>query len=235
MKLIDIHSHILPGLDDGSRSMEQSLRMLEIACTEGITTIIATPHNMPGKGCPDRKTVEKHCMQLQAESENAGLPITIMMGTEYFYREEILELFEQGQGITMADSNKVLIEFDPGADKIYIRNAVREILALGYVPVLAHVERYMQLMEKHFAAISEMRKMGALIQVNAGSVTGDNGYKTKRATRTMLKMKLVDLIGTDAHSDGRRSPRMKDCAIYLHKKLETDYAEYILTVKALEL
>ena len=130
MKFIDMHSHILPGLDDGSRSMEQSLRMLEIACKEGITTIIATPHNMPGKGCPNRETVEQKCEQLREAIEDADLPINISMGTEYFYREEILEVFEADEVITLAGTDRVLIEFDPGADKTYIRNAVREILAL---------------------------------------------------------------------------------------------------------
>lgn len=235
MGYIDVHSHILPGMDDGSRNREQSLRMLEIACKEGITIMIATPHNMPGKGCPGRETVERKCEQLQEAAGEAGLTITILMGTEYFYREEILELLEEGRGITLAGTDRVLIEFDPGADKIYIRNAVREILSLGYVPVIAHVERYMHLMEKGFGAISEMRKMGALIQVNSASVTGDNGFKTKQAVRALLKMRLVDLIGTDAHSDGRRSPGMKDCADYLQKKLDPEYASYLLEVKALGL
>ena len=235
MKLIDIHSHILPGLDDGSSNMEQSLRMLEIAYKEGISTIVATPHNMPGKGCPDREVVEQKCRQLQEKAISVNIPITILMGTEYFYREEVLELLEQGEGITLAGTDRVLIEFDPGTEKTYIRNAVREILALGYVPVIAHVERYMHLMEKHFEAIIEMRKMGALIQVNAGSVTGDNGWKTKQAVKALLKRKAIDLIGTDAHSDGRRSPKMKECGEYLHKKLDVEYAEYLLHASALGL
>lgn len=120
MGYMDVHSHILPGLDDGSRNLEQSLRMLEIACKEGITTMIATPHNMPGKGCPSRETVAKRWEQLQTAAQAAKLPITIMMGTEYFYREEILERLEQGAGITLAGTDRVLIEFDPGTDKIYM-------------------------------------------------------------------------------------------------------------------
>lgn len=235
MGFVDVHSHILPGLDDGSHSMDQSLRMLEIACKEGIAVMIATPHNMPGKGCPSRATVEKKYKQLVSAVQEAGLPITILPGTEYFYRQEVAELFEQEEGITLGGTDKVLIEFDPSADKKYIRNAVREFLALGYVPVIAHVERYLHLMEKHFDAIAEMRKMGALIQVNAASVTGDNGWKTRQAVRTMLKLGLVDLVGSDAHSDGHRAPRMKECADYLYKKLPKVYADSLLNAEALEL
>lgn len=233
MGYIDMHSHILPGLDDGSRGMEQSVNMLRIAVREEIATIIATPHNMPGKGCPSRDVVEQRCEELQNYAESAHLPINIQIGTEYFYREEVLELFEQGGAITLADTDRILIEFDPGAERRYIRNAIREVLSVGYVPVIAHVERYMHLMEKHFETIAEMRKMGALIQVNSGSVTGDNGFKTKQAAHALLKKQLVDFIGSDAHSDGRRSPKMKDCVEYLRRKADAEYAEYLLGAKAL--
>lgn len=234
MGYIDVHSHILPGMDDGSRSMEQSIEMLRIAWEEGTEVIIATPHNMPGKGCPNRGLVKNAVEKLKSAAHNAGLPIIILMGTEYFYRQEVLEILEREEGITLAGTDCVLIEFDPGADKKYIRNAAREILSLGYTPVIAHVERYMKLMEKNFESISEMRKMGAMIQVNAGSITGDNGWKTKHFTRALLKAGLVDLLGSDAHSDGHRAPRMKKCAEYVTRKLDLKYAEYLLNAKALE-
>lgn len=233
MGYIDIHSHILPGMDDGARSMEQSLAMLKIACDEGIETIIATPHNMPRKGCPSKETVERKVEKLKEAVQEAGLSIEILMGTEYFYREEVLEIFEEERGITMAGTDKVLIEFDPGTDAKYIRNAAREILSFGYKPVIAHVERYAKLLDKRFEAIADLRKMGALIQVNAGSVMGNYGWKTKRITRALLKKELVDLLGSDAHSDGRRAPRMKDCAEYVGKKMKKPYSEYLLSAKAL--
>lgn len=235
MGYIDIHSHILPGMDDGSKNMEQSLEMLKIACEEGVETIIATPHNMPGKGCPDREVVAGKVEQLKAAAKEAGLTIEILMGTEYYYREDILEILEQERGITMAGTDKVLIEFEPTTEKKYIRNAVRELLSMGYKPIVAHVERYMKLMDKRFESIIELRKMGALIQVNSGSVAGDNGWKTKRATRALLKAGLVDLLGSDAHSTGRRAPRMKACADYVNRKLDKKYAGYLLHAKALEL
>lgn len=235
MGYIDTHSHILPGMDDGSSGMEQSLEMLRIACEEGTTTIIATPHNMPGKGCPSREKVERKYEELKKTAASEGITIKILYGTEYFYREEFQELLEEEKVITMAGTDRVLIEFDPDAEKKYIRNAVREVLAHGYTPVVAHVERYMKLMEKHYESIVELRKMGALIQVNSGSVTGDNGWKTKRDARALLKAGLVDMLGSDAHSTGRRSPKMKECAEYVKRKLPAEYAASLLTAKALEL
>lgn len=94
---------------------------------------------------------------------------------------------EEGKIITLGDSHCVLVEFEPYAEEKYIRNAVREILGFGYQPVIAHVERYRNLMERKFAAIQWMREIGALIQVNCASVTGDNGFTTKQNVKSLLK------------------------------------------------
>lgn len=227
MNYIDIHSHILPRMDDGSRSMEQSLQMLRIACEEGISTMIATPHNMPGKGCPEPEVVYRKVQELREMAAQENIPIDILCGTEYYYREEVLEFFEEERGITMSDSECVLVEFEPMVERKYVRNALRDFLALGYTPIIAHVERYAKVMEKQ-DFVKELRLMGALVQVNAASVTGDNGWHTKQVVKKLLKERLVDFIGTDAHSDGRRAPRMEKCASILYKKYGKDYADALL-------
>lgn len=234
VKFVDVHCHILPDLDDGSKSMEQSIAMLRIAYEEGIRTIVATPHNMPGKGCPSKETIRQRIEELRQAASEEGIPVKILMGTEYFYRERVLELLEKNQAITYPGTKCVLVEFDPFADKFYIRNAVREIWVLGYVPVIAHVERYMSLMEKDYAVIAEMRKMGALIQVNCGSVVGDSGRKVQKDVKVLLKAGLVDLVGTDAHSDGHRAPRMKECEKYISRKFGNEVAGALLHANALK-
>ncbi len=227
MGYIDIHSHILPGMDDGARSMHQSLDMLRIAHAEGITTMIATPHNMPGKGCPKPDVVYQKVLELQEAVARENIPIQILSGTEYFYREEILEYLENDMGITMAASDWVLVEFDFMAEKNYVRNGLRNILAQGYRPIIAHVERYAKVMEDK-AFINDLKLMGVLVQINAASVTGDNGRQAKKDTKWLLKQKLVDFVGTDAHSDGHRAPHMEKCAAILYKKYGKDYAEALL-------
>ncbi|MBQ4536485.1 MAG: hypothetical protein II994_02565 [Lachnospiraceae bacterium] len=227
MKFIDIHSHILPGMDDGSRSMRQSLDMLRIAEEEGITTMFATPHNMPGKGCPKPEVVYENVEALKRAAKDAGISIEIMPGTEYFYREEVLEILEEEAVITLGASDCVLVEFDPIAEKVYIRNALREVMAAGYHPVIAHVERYAKLMADK-AFVKELKQMGVLVQINAASVTGDNGRHAKWDVKRLLKAQLVDFVGTDAHSDGRRAPRMEKCANILYKKYGAEYADALL-------
>lgn len=234
VKFIDVHSHILPGLDDGSKGLEQSVAMLRIAYEEGIGTIVATPHNMPGKGCPSAETIRKRMEALRQAAVAEGIPVRLLMGTEYFYREKVLELLEENRAITYPGTNCVLVEFDPFADRLYIRNAAREIWALGYVPVLAHVERYASLMEKNYAVIADMRKMGALIQVNCSSVIGENGRKVQKDVKALLKAGLVDLVGTDAHGDGRRAPRMMECQKYIEKKFGSGTVEQLFCARALK-
>ncbi len=227
MGYIDVHSHILPGMDDGSRSMEQTLRMMKIAVSEGITTMIATPHNMPGKGCPPGNVVQRKVDELRRRGEKEGIFLEIAAGTEYYYREEVLDILEDGDVLTLGDSDCVLVEFEPMAERNYIRNALRNILGLGYRPVIAHVERYAKLMED-ISVLGDMRKNGVLVQVNAMSVTGDNGRQAKKDVRGLLKRGMVDFVATDAHSDGRRAPLIEKCAEVLYKKCGTEYADRLL-------
>ena len=231
MGYIDVHSHVLPGLDDGSRSMEQSLEMLRIAHSEGIEIIIATPHNMPGKGQPSREKVLERIENLQKEAHRAGISVKILMGTEYFYREEVPELLEDGKGIGMNGSEYVLVEFDPMVESRYFCNALQNIMGAGYRPIVAHVERYAKVMDNP-AVLKDLKRMGVLLQVNAASVIGDNGRGVKKDVKKLLKEHLVDFVGTDAHSDGRGAPRMEKCATYLAKKYGGDYAWQLLCSNA---
>ena len=231
MGYIDMHSHILPGMDDGSKSMGQTLRMLETAVSEGITTMIATPHNMPGKGCPPGSVVRRKVDELRRTVEQERIPLEIVAGTEYYYREEVLDILDSEDAVTLGNSDCVLVEFEPLAEKNYIRNALRNILGLGYRPVIAHVERYAKLMED-ISLLTDMRKNGILVQVNAMSVTGDNGRQAKKDVRNLLKKGLVDFVATDAHSDGRRAPFMGKCAEVLYKKCGAEYADRLLSGNA---
>ena len=224
MKYIDMHSHILPAMDDGSKSMEMTLAMLRIAEKEGIGTIYATPHCMPGKGHPTLKKVEERIQQVSEAAWDEGIDIELKKGTEYYYIEEMLEWLEEGNVITLGDSQCILVEFEPIAEKTYIRNAVREILGFNYRPVIAHVERYPSLMEKNFSTMSEMKEMGALIQINCDSVINARNWNTKRLIRKMLQMGIVDFVSTDSHRDHGRAPYMEKCASVLTKKYGETYA-----------
>ncbi len=225
---IDIHSHILPVMDHGSKSLDESVAMLTIAVSEGISTLYATPHYLPGISEPSQTDIIQYVHKLEKIARKEGINIEIKKGAEYFFKEEMMDLFDYGEIITLGDSNCVLIEFDPMNEGLFIRKALKNILCLGYRPILAHVERYPYLMKDGFALLKEFRSFGVLTQVNCDSICGVRGRKVKEQVLELLKYHVVDFVSTNAHSTKERGPYIKKCASILQSRVEKDYADALL-------
>lgn len=226
MELTDIHCHILPAVDDGSQSLEQSVAMLDIASKNAIHTIILTPHNKPGRHHLHAESMERRRRELAAAAEEAGISIALYDGSELFYRMGLSEELRKGEAHTMAGSRYVLLEFRPADDYDYLRNGVYELLSEGYLPIVAHAERYRCLTE-HPERVEELYGMGAYIQLNAGSIMGELGFGIKRFTKGLLKKELVHFVATDAHDTAKRRPDLKKCADHIVKKYGQMYARRI--------
>lgn len=229
-RIIDIHTHILPGIDDGSQSMDESIQMLRIAEREGITDMIATPHYKGGRHNASPQTVQRLFGELMGHAKELGIHVSIHLGNEILYFSEVEEALDEGQVFTMNGSDFVLVEFLPGDRYGYIRNALDHVQSMGYTPVLAHAERYACMLNKD--AIRQIRDMGVRIQVNAASVEGALGWKVKHFTHEILRRHLVDYIGTDAHSCIKRAPELWKCAKTLYKKFGSEYAGSVLFYNA---
>lgn len=214
---IDMHSHILPGVDDGSDSLETSLKMLRMADEDGISQIILTPHNKPWHRNTDHAEMKAKVDQLQDRLYQEGLAIRLHIGSELYYRNGLIEELEQGQAETLANSQYVLVEFDPSADYVYVRNGVYTLLTGGYYPIVAHVERYKNVCCK-INRIGELIDMGGFMQVNAGSIMGKYGISMKRLTNKLLKQGLIHFVATDAHDLEQRIPCLSQCAKYIGRK-----------------
>lgn len=214
---IDMHCHILPGIDDGSDSLETSLEMLYMADQDGISQMILTPHNKPWHTNIDCTGMQDRVGQLQKRLCEEGLSVRLHTGSELYYRDGLTGELDQGLAGTLADSQYVLVEFDPLADYDYIRNGVYALLSGGYYPILAHVERYRNVCCK-MSRIIELIDMGGFTQVNAGSIMGKYGISMKQLTRKMLKQDLVHFVATDAHDLDKRTPCLSGCADYIGKK-----------------
>ena len=227
MKLIDIHSHVLPYMDDGAKDMGMTLEMLRIAQRDGITDIIVTPHYKAGRFKGDAARTGELLEEIRTRLEEEHININLYPGNEIYYRSELEEKLESGALSTLNGSGYVLVEFSPLDDFVHIRNACEDILGMGYVPVVAHVERY-QCMTKCPEHVRELKEMGCDIQVNADSVTGEIGFKVKWFVHKILKEYLVDYIGTDAHGVDKRKPAMKKCAELLYRKYDKNYADALL-------
>lgn len=223
MNLIDIHCHILPKVDDGPDSVEESLKILKDMKRQGIKHVIVTPHYRPEMFEPSMKRVIYSYRHLRDIAYNMG--VSMSLGCEYYRNEQIIDHMDNRKRPSMAGSRYVLIEFSMNDLFPTVRNYVYELVTHGYQPIVAHVERYFccQKMEK----IQELKDMGALIQVNAGSVLGEEGWKLKKFCLELMKKDLIDFIASDTHNTSDRKLNLKKCASYVTKKMGKQYAERI--------
>lgn len=226
-KYIDIHSHIIPGVDDGAHDMETSMRMLQLAADDGISEIILTPHNKPGHRPMDFSKLALKVEDMRSWLLGKKIGIKLYIGNEIYYRSDLVSEMENGHAVTLAGSRYVLVEFNPSDYYDHIRNGLYTLLMNGYYPILAHAERYREIRAKK-SGMSDLREMGCYIQVNAGSVMGKFGFDTRQYSRKLLKQELVHFIATDAHDVGKRAPHLSACADYMIKKYGEDYAAQLL-------
>lgn len=215
---IDIHSHILPGIDDGAETMEESLQMLACAAQDGISEMIMTPHFHYRRGHAAPQKVQRVLKELQDAAENKNIKIRLYTGNELYYTHELLEIVKAGEALTMAGTEYVLLEFSTETEKRRIQNAVYEFLSEGYLPIIAHIERYQAFTgNREFA--EELSKMGAYYQVNADSLSGKFGWKMKHFARHMVQSGFVQFVATDAHDLKHRPPIYGKTAEWMTKKL----------------
>lgn len=224
---IDIHSHILPQIDDGADSFETSMKMLHAARKNGISAIILTPHNKPMRHNASPATIQKLIQKLEEKALQSGLEIRLYAGNEIYYRSDILEMIEEARACTMADSSYVLVEFGPMDDFDYIKGGIYRVLAGGYRPIIAHIERYRSICTKE-ERTEELIEMGCYVQVNAGSIMGQYGLGTKHFARRLLKQEMVHFIATDAHNADRRKPELESCVRYICRKYGEAYASRLV-------
>lgn len=228
MKYIDIHSHILPGVDDGAGTMEESIGILQCAQRENIGSVILTPHQKPGRKCVSAAGIDRRIAQLKEEIQRLDMDISLYSGSELLYSHDLGERLRDREVLTLAGSHYVLVEFLPDEDWRYIRDGLYRLSSSGYWPILAHVERYAALREKQ-ERIQELTDMGCYMQMNAGSLTGNCGLQTRLYCAGLIRNRQIHFIATDAHrSDGRRSPQMSKCAEWLRRRIDGEYADRLL-------
>lgn len=220
--LIDIHNHTIPYVDDGARDIQTAIDMLKEAYAEGIREIILTPHYHGGHVETTQGETFRRYEELIEAKEQAGIDINLYIGNEIYYYRSIAEWINDGVVATLADSDYVLAEFGNAVTLRELKEAVNTIAGAGYVPIVAHAERYESIINKK-ENLAELIRMGALIQMNSEAITGDAGRKAKRLAKWALKNEMVHFIGTDAHSMGRRKPRMQEAAQYVASKFSEDY------------
>lgn len=196
----DMHSHLIPAIDDGSQSLEESIVLIEGLHSFGYKKIITTPHIMfPGfENGPE--TILPGLELLRKELKARNIPVEIDAAAEYYYNEHFFEKIEQND-LMCFSGNKVLFELPTMNAPIDLRETVFKLTSNGYVPVLAHVERYPYLYEHGLDEFEYLRSMGVLLQVNIGTFVGVYKEQLKFIAYKLAEKEMIDLIGTDLHNE----------------------------------
>ena len=226
--MIDIHAHILPGMDDGAEDLQDALEIAKIAVENGITAMVATPHcNIPGiyDNYFDKRYVDTYkrvCKVLETHE----IPLKLLPGMEVFATPDLPELLKTGKVITINGSKYLLVEFHFDEDLRYVESILQSILSAGLQPIVAHAERY-ECIQKNLFILEKWKKSGVLIQVNKGSLIGRFGRFSYNAAHSMMQKRQVDVIASDCHSPFHRTPVMMDVYEKLQKNYPREYLELL--------
>lgn len=194
----DMHSHFLPGVDDGARTMEESLAMLRKMQEFGYQKCILTPHIKIGTYPNSEADLQLRFLELTQAMETAGLMIQVELAAEYYLDDHFLNRLENTPLLSFGQQRYILVEFSFVNPPVFEIETFQRILDKGYTPILAHFERYVYF-HGSIASAETYRAMGVNIQLNLNSLTGHYGPEVKKQAERMLDQFTVDFVGTDAH------------------------------------
>ena len=223
-RFMDIHHHLLYGMDDGPKDCRKMYAMLRRAASQGISRIVATPHITPGVYHFDRSQYDLALREAADYCSRMGLNIALYEGAEILYTGQTCRLLREGKVPTLAGTDRVLVEFSPDVRFEELHEALDHLLCSGYLPVVAHVERYRCLVMHPARAERLKREMTVYFQVNCGAILDDRGFFERRFINRLMRKHLIDAVATDAHNTSSRSARMYDAWRELKFEYGASYA-----------
>ncbi len=224
---VDIHTHILPGVDDGAENFKEALEMLRIAKTNGTTDLVLTPHYLVKDNRSDKMTKKDILSRFEAFKEAAAAQcpdINLYMGAEMFAVSNIEDVVDDDGLITINNTKYVLLEF--GFDDFLARalDVADALVQKGYTPIIAHPERY-SFIQRNPRDIVKFLDRGAILQSNVCSLAGYNGLTAQDIALSFLENGLVSVIASDAHSTYQRVPDLSEAYAFVSANFSSDYAE----------
>ena len=220
---VDIHTHILPGVDDGAQTVQDAMAMLRLAWNHGTRGMILTPHYRGRFKKNSLALLQERFAELRAQADWELPGLNLYLGQEVFYEVDAPGDLAAGKLLRLNDSAYVLLEFLPNTPRKQIVHGINEVTLSGFTPIIAHAERYADFRENASLA-DEVQEMGALIQLNADSILGQHGISVRRCCHRLLKQGKAHFIASDAHDITHRTPILRDCFLEVHKKYGQAYA-----------
>ncbi|PMC37365.1 tyrosine protein phosphatase [Bacillus sp. UMB0899] len=237
--MIDIHSHILPGVDDGAQTIEDAIKLAKEAVSEGITKIIATPHHHNGKYTNKKEVILSKVVELNDILHQENIPLEVLPGQETRIYGELLEDLRKGDILPLNKFNYLFIELPSGHVPRYTEKLLFEVQLKGLTPVIVHPERNTEIIENSDILYNLVSK-GVLTQITSGSVVGKFGKKIQKFTMQLIDSNLTHFIASDAHNTSTRSFHFSESLSVIEKEFGSnaslffcENAEYLIKGQAI--
>lgn len=225
--MIDIHSHILPSLDDGAADLQEAIGMAQAAVAEGIRTIIATPHHANGRYMSEASGVLQQVDAFNAILAESRIPLRVLPGQEIRVYGDLLDDFQQGKLLGLGNSSYILLEFPSSGVPEQIEELLHELRVLGLIPIIAHPERNAEL-ARNPERLRSLIELGALSQVTSHSINGLFGKAVQQQALMMCRTNLAHFIASDAHNLSHRAFGLKQAYRRIEELLGAEYVSYFL-------
>ena len=226
--MIDIHCHILPGVDDGAQNINESLDMARAAVDNGIHKVVATPHHKTSRYNNPKSAIVEKVNELNELLQENQVPLEVLLGQEVRVFGELLEEYKNEQLLTVNLQNYVLIEFPSNHVPSYTEQLFYDIQMIGLTPVIVHPERNSQIVEQPDKLYHLIEK-GALSQITASSITGDLGKKIQKFSFRLIDANLTHFIATDAHNITSRPFNLAEAYDVVEKEYGIDFVDMFMS------
>jgi protein-tyrosine phosphatase len=230
--VIDLHCHILPGIDDGAADVAVSVAMARAFVADGVTAVACTPHILPGVYHNTGPQIRRAVHDLQQELDAQGIALELVSGADAHVVPDFLAGLQSGHLLSLADSRYVLVEPPHHVAPPRLHELFFRLVVAGYVPILTHPER-LGWIKSHYSAIQELARSGTWMQITAGSLTGGFGRTARYWAERMLDDGLVHILATDAHDTVRRPPNLSQGRDIAAKRIGDSEAEHLVVTRPL--
>lgn len=219
--MIDFHSHIIPEIDDGSRSIEETMLLLDEAKKAGFEAIISTSHYIPGQFEFDEASRKQFLQVIGMGAKNLGIDIELVLGSEIYATYDMVQSLKEHRASTINGTKYVLLELPMQTELPNVKNMIYDLISNGFKPIIAHPERYAYVKQDPNWLI-EYLELGVLFQSNYGSIIGIYGKEAQKTVKLLLKNNMIHFLGSDVHKPGSIYAKMPEIIQELRKILERD-------------
>lgn len=228
--MIDLHCHLLPQIDDGSKSLDESLAMARIAVADGVRIVACTPHILPGIYENSGPAIRQAVAQLQGRLDEEGIPLLLAAGADVHIAPDLIDGLRGGRVPSLGKSRYFLLEPPQGVIPPRFEDFIFNLMSVGYIPVITHPER-LSWIESHYDLVGRIVHSGAWVQITAGSILGKFGRRARAWSERLLDDGFVHIVASDAHDTEVRTPKLSEAVEAIGARIGREEAWHLVVTR----